>query len=76
MINGAKAARNVASLINRPSGGGNKKAGLVTFTGHPSNVYFRLQRNVPRGNYNLPVVFYGSTVKGRVGAVAPFNIGH
>jgi hypothetical protein len=72
LVNASKNARNAASLINRNQGGGPKKCGVITLVGHPSNVYFALQRQIPRGNPNLPVVDYGSTVKGRVGAVAPF----
>jgi hypothetical protein len=72
LMNGSKKARNSASIINRTNNlGGVKKAGIVTSGGHPANVLWRLQKNTP-----TPGVFriarYGSTVKGRVGAVSPF----
>uniref|UniRef100_A0A6C0HFV4 Uncharacterized protein n=1 Tax=viral metagenome TaxID=1070528 RepID=A0A6C0HFV4_9ZZZZ len=73
LMNGSKKARNVASLINRPTGGGNRKAGINTLVGHPANVYFRLQRNIPSPNIPYPMPRYGSTSVGRVGNVAPFR---
>ena len=72
LMNGSKKARNVASLINRPTGGGNRKAGRTNLVGHPANVYFRLERNQPTPGY-FPMPRYGSTSIGRVGNVAPFR---
>ena len=71
LMNSSKNARYSASLINQNQGGGPKKEGKVTSTGHPANVLWRLYRNSPAPGYN-PSINYGSTVKGRVGAVAPF----
>jgi hypothetical protein len=72
LMNGSKKARNSASIIARTNTeGGVKKAGIVTTGGHPANVLWRLNRNTPAPNY-FPKPRYGSTVKGRVGAVAPF----
>lgn len=34
LMNAAKAARNQASLVNRPTCGGNKKSGLAPTIGH------------------------------------------
>ena len=73
LMNGSKRARLVSSLVNGNQSGGPRKAGLTNLVGHPSNVYFRLERNQPGGNYNLPLINYGSTVVGRVGTVAPFK---
>ena len=43
LMNSAKAARNAASLVNRPNCGGNKKAGTAPTVGFylSSNVSFR-----------------------------------
>ena len=71
LMNSSKKARYSASLINQDQGGGPKKEGKMTSTGHPANVLWRLYRNSPAPGYN-PSINYGSTVKGRVGAVAPF----
>jgi len=71
LMNSSKKARYSASLINQNQGCGPKKEGKVTSTGHPANVLWRLYRNSPAPGY-YPVINYGSTVKGRVGAVAPF----
>ena len=71
LMNSSKKARYSASLINQNQGGGPKKEGKVTSTGHPANVLWRLYRNSPAPGFN-PTINYGSTVKGRVGAVAPF----
>ena len=72
LMNGSKKARNAASIINRTNTkGGVKKAGIVTTGGHPANVLWRLFNNTPAPGY-FPMPRYGSTVKGRVGAVAPF----
>ena len=73
LMNGSKNARNAASIINRPSGGGNRKAGLTNFVGHPANLYFRLDRNTPDPNLPYNFATYGSTVVGRVGAISPFR---
>jgi hypothetical protein len=70
-MNSSKKARYSASLINQNQGGGPKKEGKMTSTGHPANVLWRLYRNSGAPGYN-PTINYGSTVKGRVGAVAPF----
>lgn len=68
LMNGSKKARNAQSIINRPTQGGNKKAGLVSKVGHPANLYFRLERNTPTpGVFNIAT--YGSTTKGRVGGI-------
>ena len=71
LMNSSKRARYSASLINQNQGGGPKKEGKVTSTGHPANLLWRLNRNNPAPGY-FPIIKYGSTVKGRVGAVAPF----
>ena len=70
LMNGSKNARNAASIINRPSGGGNRKAGLTNFVGHPANLYFRLDRNTPTPGF-FPLAKYYSTVKGTVGMIYP-----
>lgn len=72
LMNGSKKARNAASIIARTNTeGGVKKGGIVTTGGHPANVLWRLNNNTPAPNF-FPMPVYGSTVKGRVGAVAPF----
>lgn len=65
---GSKSARFVSSVINQPSGGGNKKAGLVSKVGHPANLYFRLDNNTGTPGV-FPIVTYGSTTKGMVGGI-------
>lgn len=71
-MNGSKKARNADSIINRTNTmGGVKKGGIVTTGGHPANVLWRLNNNTPAPNF-FPMPKYGSTVKGRVGAVSPF----
>jgi len=70
-MNGSKKARNQASLVNRTNVlGGPKKAGLVSKMGHPSNLYFRLDRNTPTPGF-FPLAKYYSTVKGTVGMIYP-----
>ena len=71
LMNGSKRARNQDSIMNRTNTmGGVKKAGLVSKIGHPSNVFFRLERNTPTPGY-FPLAKYGSTVKGTVGMIYP-----
>jgi hypothetical protein len=68
LMNGIKKARNIQSVINRPTQGGNKKAGLVSKIGHPSNLSFRLDNNSGTpGAFPIPI--YGSTTKGRIGGI-------
>jgi hypothetical protein len=67
-MNGSKKARNAQSIINRPTEGGNKKAGLVSKVGHPANLYFRLDANTPTPGV-FPIARYGSTTKGMVGGI-------
>jgi hypothetical protein len=67
-MNGSKKARNAQSIINRPTEGGNKKAGLVSKVGHPANLYFRLDRNTGTPGV-FPIFKYGSTTKGMVGGI-------
>ena len=68
LMNGSKKARNAQSIINRPTAGGDKKAGLVSKVGHPANVYFRLDNNSGTPNF-FPIAMYGSTTKGRIGGI-------
>ena len=68
LMNGSKKARNAQSIINRPTSGGNKKAGLVSKVGHPANLYFRLDANTPTPGV-FPIFTYGSTIKGMVGGI-------
>jgi len=51
-MSGSKAARNQASIVNRPTCGGNKKAGIVSRQG------FFMQSNVSlrRGPQSLPLI--------------------
>ena len=72
LMNGSKKARNAQSIINRPTEGGNKKAGLVSKVGHPANVYFRLAANTPTPGV-FPIVRYGSTIKGMVGGIRVYR---
>lgn len=72
LMNGSKKARNVQSIINLPTQGGNKKAGLVSKVGHPANTYFRLERNTGTPNV-FPIARYGSTTKGRVGGIRMYR---
>lgn len=72
LMNGSKKARNVQSIINRPTEGGNKKAGLVSKVGHPSNVYFRLDNNTGTPGV-FPIAMYGSTIKGMVGGIRMYR---
>ena len=75
LMNGSKKARNQDSLMNRTVASGGSlsfnKAGLVSKVGHPSNVYFRLERNTPTVGY-FPIAHYYSTVKGTVGMIYPY----
>ena len=68
LMNGSKNARNAQSIMNQPTEGGNKKAGLVSKVGHPANVYFRLDKNTPTPGV-FPIARYGSTTKGMVGGI-------
>ena len=68
LMNGSKKARNAQSIINLPTQGGNKKAGLVSKVGHPANLYFRLANNTPTPGV-FPIFTYGSTTKGRIGGI-------
>lgn len=68
LMNGSKKARNAQSIINRPTAGGDKKAGLVSKVGHPANVYFRLDNNTGTPGV-FPIAMYGSTIKGRIGGI-------
>ncbi len=68
LMNGSKKARNAQSIMNRPTEGGDKKAGLVSKVGHPANVYFRLDNNTGTPNF-FPIARYGSTTKGMVGGI-------
>jgi hypothetical protein len=72
LMNGSKRARNAQSIINRPTAGGNKKAGLVSKVGHPANVYFRLDKNSPTPGV-FPIFTYGSTIKGMVGGIRTYR---
>ena len=65
---GSKSARYVSSIINKPSGGGNRKGGLVSKVGHPANTYFRLDNNTGTPGF-FPIFNYGSTTKGMVGGI-------
>jgi len=72
LMNGSKKARSATSLVNQTNvSGGVKKAGLISRIGHPSNVYFRLERNTPKPGF-FPIAKYGSTVKGSVGMIYPY----
>ncbi len=68
LMNGSKKARNAQSIMNNPTAGGNKKAGLVSKVGHPANVYFRLDANTPTPGF-FPIATYGSTTKGMIGGI-------
>ena len=68
LMNGSKKARNAQSIINRPTAGGDKKAGLVSKVGHPANVAFRLMRDAGTPGV-FPIARYGSTTKGMVGGI-------
>ena len=71
LMNGSKRARNQDSIVNLTNVlGGPKKAGLISRIGHPSNVFFRLERNTPAPGF-FPLVKYYSTVKGTVGMTYP-----
>ncbi len=63
---GSKNARYTSSVVNRNSGGGDKKAGIVSLVGHPANVWKQLSRNTPTPGV-FPTTQYGSTSKGAVG---------
>ena len=65
---GSKSARYVSSVINRPTDGGDKKAGLISKVGHPANLYFRLARDAGTPGV-FPIFNYGSTTKGMVGGI-------
>lgn len=68
LMNGSKKARNVQSIINRPTDGGNKKAGLISKVGRPANLAFRLSRDAGTPGA-FPIFNYGSTTKGMVGGI-------
>ena len=68
LMNGSKKARNAQSIMNRPTEGGDKKAGLVSKVGHPANVYFRLDNKTGTPGV-FPIARYGSTIKGMVGGI-------
>jgi hypothetical protein len=67
---GSKSARHSSSVINRDSGGGNKKAGSVSSVGHPSNLGFRLCSCMP--DFSVSAT-YGSTTKGMVGGIRVYR---
>ena len=46
LMNGSKNARNVASIINLPSGGGNSKQGLPSTIGIPASIVAMYQQRV------------------------------
>ena len=72
-MSGSKKARFQDSIKNRTNVlGGPKKAGLVSKVGHPSNLFFRLERNTPTVGY-FPLAHYYSTVKGTVGMIYPYH---
>lgn len=72
LMNGSKRARLQDSIVHRTNVlGGPKKAGLVSKIGHPSNLFFRLERNTPTPGF-FPIAFYYSTVKGTVGLKYPY----
>ena len=60
-------------MENQNQGGGPKKMGIMTTGGHPSNVLWRLYNNTPSPNDKYYIARYGSTSKGRVGHVAPYQ---
>jgi len=57
LMNSSRMARNAASIVNRPTCGGNKKAGLVPRQG------FFMQSNVSlrRGPQSLPLICIPNT---------------
>lgn len=57
LLNASKQARNIASLVNRPTCGGNKKAGLAPSTGYfflTSNIHLRGAGNTQYGLTCIP----------------------
>lgn len=72
-MNGSKKARRSASLTNQNQGGGPKKMGIMTTGGHPANVLWRLYNNTGSVGEEYYIARYGSTVKGAVGHVAPYQ---
>jgi hypothetical protein len=57
LMNASRMARNAASIVNRPTCGGNKKAGIVSRQG------FFMQSNVSlrRGPQSLPIICIPNT---------------
>ena len=74
-MSGSKAARNQASIVNRPTCGGNKKAGIVSRQGFfmQSNVSLRrAPQSLPLicvPNYTIQTQKYGyrATIGGNMG---------
>lgn len=75
LMNAGKAARNQASIVNRPNCGGNKKAGIVSRQGFfmQSNVSLRrAPQSLPLicvPNYTIQTQKYGyrATIGGNMG---------
>ena len=74
LMNGSKKARLSASLTNQNQGGGPKNMGIVTTGSHPANLLWRLYNNTGSPGQEYYIARYGSTVKGGVGHVAPYQI--
>ncbi len=75
MINGAKNARNVGSLINLPSGGGSKKQGLPSTVGIPSTIVAMYNNRVGYCCFyrNKDLVANHVSWKGTVGMVGVYR---
>jgi hypothetical protein len=73
LMNGSKKARLQDSVMNRTNtDGGNKKSGIPSLVGRPSNVYSAItNRCFPAVGF-FPFAKYGSTVKGTVGMKYPY----
>lgn len=69
LMNGSKHARNSASLINLPTGGGIKKAGIPYPFSTTARVAFRVNPPPLTIPNPYPIALYGSTWKGSIGSV-------
>jgi hypothetical protein len=75
LMNGSKKARNAASLINLPSGGGSKKQGLPSTIGIPSTIVAMYQQRVGYCclSQNILLPHYTVSWKGTVGMVGIYR---
>jgi hypothetical protein len=75
LMNGSKNARNVGSIINIPSGGGNSKQGLASTIGVPASIISIYQKKIAycclSRNKNLPNKNF--SWKGTVGMVGIYR---